>query len=45
MTLEQRQVVFYRCPICGAEIGALRPHGPEFKPRCCNRDMVMEEVG
>jgi len=35
-----RRARFYRCTVCGAEVGLLRRGKPDFVPRCCNRDMV-----
>lgn len=29
-----------RCPLCGAEIAIISYRMGEFKPRCCNTDMI-----
>ena len=33
---------FYLCPACGAEVTVLRPGKGDFRPRCCNTEMVPE---
>jgi len=30
----------YRCPICGAELAVVAAGTGEFRPRCCDTDMV-----
>lgn len=32
----------YFCPVCGAEILVVCGNCNNFKPRCCNRDMVLK---
>jgi ribosomal protein L37AE/L43A len=31
----------YFCPVCHAEIMVLAPRAGDFRPRCCNKDMVL----
>jgi desulfoferrodoxin-like iron-binding protein len=35
----------YRCPVCGAELTVLAAGTGEFRPRCCNRDMIPQSRG
>jgi hypothetical protein len=39
MVQVKRRAVFFRCPICGAEIAILKPGASGFDPRCCNAAM------
>ena len=32
--------LLYRCPVCGAEVAVLADSHGDFRPRCCNTDMV-----
>ena len=32
----------YRCPVCGAEITVLASVAGNFRPRCCNTDMLVK---
>ena len=34
------QGLVYRCSVCGAELVVLGTAMGEFRPRCCDRDMV-----
>ena len=33
----------YWCPVCGAEIGVLATKHGDFRPRCCNKPMELQE--
>jgi predicted RNA-binding Zn-ribbon protein involved in translation (DUF1610 family) len=40
MTAENPRGRVYRCPVCGAEILVLATQMKDFRPRCCNTDMI-----